>query len=125
MTSRSAHNSGNLLVTGSSPDFAYIRSVSVAEGRYPNREDEARVRRVEPAGFLKVSALGVEEQRVNVIADFVSPKEDWQRLGDGYRVEARFVIWEDEDVLQVPASSLFRVNGGWALFVVENGPRYC
>jgi len=82
---------------------------------------EGQVRTVEPFGFTKISALGVEEQRVNVIADFVSPREDWQRLGDGYRVEARFVIWEDEDVLQVPASSLFRLNEGWALFVMENG----
>lgn len=82
---------------------------------------EALVRTVEPFGFTKVSALGVEEQRVNVIADFVSPKEAWQRLGDGYRVEARFVIWEDDDVLQVPASSLFRLNQDWALFVVEDG----
>ncbi|MDJ0751603.1 MAG: efflux RND transporter periplasmic adaptor subunit [Woeseiaceae bacterium] len=80
-----------------------------------------RVRTVEPFGFTKISALGVEEQRVNVIADFVSSSDDWQRLGDGYRVEARFVLWEDDDVLQVPASSLFRVNDGWALFVAENG----
>jgi HlyD family secretion protein len=81
---------------------------------------QGQVRTIEPFGFTKISALGVEEQRVNVIADFVSPKEDWQRLGDGYRVEARFVIWEDEDVLQVPASSLFRLNEGWALFIAEN-----
>jgi len=80
-----------------------------------------RVRTVEPFGFTKVSALGVEEQRVNVIADFVSSKEDWERLGDGYRVEAQFVIWEDEDVLQVPVSSLFRMNDDWALFLAENG----
>jgi HlyD family secretion protein len=80
-----------------------------------------RVRTVEPFGFTKISALGVEEQRVNVIADFVSSKEDWVRLGDGYRVEAQFVIWEDDDVLQVPVSSLFRMNDGWALFLVENG----
>jgi HlyD family secretion protein len=82
---------------------------------------EGRVRNIEPFGSTKISALGVEEQRVNVIADFVSAKEDWQRLGDGFRVEAWFVIWEDENVLQVPASSLFRLNDGWALFVVENG----
>jgi len=80
-----------------------------------------RVRTVEPYGFTKISALGVEEQRVNVIADFVSPKEEWQRLGDGYRVEARFVIWQEDNVLQVPASSLFRVDDGWAVFVVANG----
>jgi HlyD family secretion protein len=80
-----------------------------------------RVRTVEPYGFTKISALGVEEQRVNVIADFVSPKEEWQRLGDGYRVEARFVVWQEDNVLQVPASSLFRLNDGWGLFVVANG----
>jgi len=82
---------------------------------------EGQVRTIEPFGFTKISALGVEEQRVNVIADFVSSKGDWQRLGDGYRVEARFVIWEHEDVLQVPVSSLFRLNDGWALFLAENG----
>jgi len=79
------------------------------------------VRTVEPVGFTKISALGVEEQRVLVIADLVSPPELWQRLGDGYRVEARFVLWHGDDVLQVPASSLFRFNNGWALFVMENG----
>lgn len=82
---------------------------------------EGRVRTVEPVGFTKVSALGVEEQRVLVISDFTSPPEQWTSLGDGYRVEAQFVIWHDEDVLQVPASSLFRYNSGWALFVVEEG----
>ena len=78
------------------------------------------VRVVEPFGFTKISALGVEEQRVNVIADFASPRQDWERLGDGYRVEARFVIWQDHDVMQVPAGSLFRRNEGWAVFGVEN-----
>lgn len=80
---------------------------------------EARVRLVEPAGFTKVSALGVEEQRVRVIVDITAPRETWQTLGDGYRVDARFVLWEAQDVLQVPASSLFRHNDGWAVFVVE------
>jgi HlyD family secretion protein len=79
------------------------------------------VRNVEPVGFTKTSALGVEEQRVLVISDFVSPAEQWQRLGDGYRVEARFILWQDEDVLQVPASSLFRYKDGWALFVIDDG----
>lgn len=86
---------------------------------------EGVVRTVEPVGFTKVSALGVEEQRVLVIADFTSPPERWQRLGDGYRVEARFVLWHADDVLQVPASSLFRPGDpdadGWALFRVEDG----
>lgn len=79
------------------------------------------VRVVEPAGFTKVSALGVEEQRVRVIVDFSSPREEWARLGDAYRVEARFVLWEGEDVLQVPASALLRDREGWAVFVVEGG----
>lgn len=82
---------------------------------------EGRVRTVEPAGFTKVSALGVEEQRVRVIADFTSPAEAWRRLGDGYRVEARFVLWQQDGVLQVPASSLFRHGEGWAVFVIESG----
>jgi len=82
---------------------------------------EGRVRRVEPTGFTKVSALGVEEQRVRVIADFTSPRELWQNLGDGFRVEARFIVWEGRDVLQIPASSLFRHNGGWAVFRLRHG----
>lgn len=78
-----------------------------------------RVRLVEPTGYTKVSALGVEEQRVRVIVDITSPREQWQGLGDGYRVDARFVVWEAADVLQVPTSSLIRHDGGWAVFVVE------
>ncbi|WP_417544544.1 efflux RND transporter periplasmic adaptor subunit [Marinobacter sp.] len=78
------------------------------------------VRIVEPVGFTKVSALGVEEQRVLIISDFTSPATQWQRLGDGYRVEAYFIIWHREDVLQIPASSLFRYKNGWAAFVIEN-----
>ncbi len=81
---------------------------------------DGRVRVIEPIGFTKISALGVEEQRVLIISDFTSPAEQWQRLGDGYRVEASFVLWHEEDVLQVPASSLFRYNNGWALFVIED-----
>ncbi|NMG73369.1 efflux RND transporter periplasmic adaptor subunit [Aromatoleum diolicum] len=82
---------------------------------------EGVVRVIEPAGFTKVSALGVEEQRVWVIVAFTSPSAQWQRLGDGYRVEASFILWEDKDVLQIPASALFRDGSGWAAFVVEQG----
>lgn len=82
---------------------------------------EGVVRVVEPAGFTKVSALGVEEQRVWVIVTFTSPATQWQRLGDGYRVEASFILWEANDVLQIPASALFRDGDGWAAFVVEQG----
>jgi HlyD family secretion protein len=78
-----------------------------------------RVQRVEPAGFLKISALGVEEQRVNVIIDFVDPRDRRASLGDGYRVEVRIVVWEQKDVLTTPTSSLFRTDGDWAVFVVD------
>ena len=78
------------------------------------------VRTVEPVAFTKVSALGVEEQRVLIICDLTSPQELWQRLGDGYRVDAQFVLWQAEDVLQVPSSSLFRYQDGWAIFAIEN-----
>ncbi len=79
------------------------------------------VRVVEPVGFTKISALGVEEQRVTVIADLTSPHDEWQKLGDGYRVEAAFILWHDEDVLQVPTSALFRDRHQWAVFVIANG----
>ena len=81
---------------------------------------EGIVRIIEPVGFLKISALGVEEQRVLIISDFTSPAEQWQRVGDGYRVEAKFILWHEDDVLQIPASSLFRYQQGWAVFVVDN-----
>ncbi len=77
---------------------------------------EAVVRRVEPVAFTKISALGVEEQRVLIIVDIASPKEEWLSLGDQYRVEARFILSEDNDVLQVPSSALFRHENGWAVF---------
>lgn len=80
-----------------------------------------KVRRIEPFGFTKISALGIEEQRVNVVIDFADPPERWSRLGHGYRVEVRIIEWRGEDVLQVPLSTLFRVEGDWALFKVEGG----
>jgi HlyD family secretion protein len=78
----------------------------------------ACVRLVEPSGFTKISALGIEEQRVNVIADFVDPPG---RLGDGYRVEARVVIWEAESVLKIPSGALFRRGQDWNVFALEDG----
>jgi HlyD family secretion protein len=80
---------------------------------------EGRVRLVEPGAFTKVSALGVEEQRVNVVVDFTSPREYRAAVGDGFQVEARIVIWEGKDVVQVPAGSLVRRGDGWAVFRVE------
>lgn len=82
---------------------------------------EGRVRVIEPAGFLKISALGVEEQRVNVIADFVAPPEDRRELGDAYRVAARIVIWESDNVLKVPVGALFRSEDQWSVFAVRDG----
>ena len=83
---------------------------------------QARVRRIEPAGFMKVSALGVEEQRVNVVLDFVDASPAARAaLGDGYRVEVRIVIWECSSVVQVPTSALFRHGGKWAVYVVDAG----
>jgi HlyD family secretion protein len=82
---------------------------------------EGRVRQIEPAGFTKISALGVEEQRVRVIADITTEAQRWARLGDGYRIEARFILWRGDNVLQVPASALFRYQGGWAVFAVDGG----
>ena len=79
-----------------------------------------RVRRVEPSGFLKISALGVEEQRVNVVIDFEEPAQA-AALGDGYRVEVRVVVWEGADVVKAPTSSLFRQGEKWAVFVAEGG----
>lgn len=79
------------------------------------------VKLIEPAGFTKVSALGVEEQRVRVIVAFTSPAAQWQRLGDGYRVEARFIVWEQPDVLQIPASALFREGNDWFVYAVMSG----
>jgi HlyD family secretion protein len=82
---------------------------------------EARVRRIEPSGFTKISALGVEEQRVNAILDFVDPAEAWAALGDGYRVEVRIVIWEAPSVLKVPTGALFRQGQAWAVYTIADG----
>jgi HlyD family secretion protein len=82
---------------------------------------EAHVRLVEPAAFTKVSALGVEEQRVNVIADLVTPFEERKNLGDNFRVEARIVVWETDRALKAPAGALFRRGADWAAFVMDGG----
>lgn len=82
---------------------------------------EGVVRTVEPVGFTKYSALGVEEQRVWVVADFTSAHESWRRLGDQYRVIAEFIVWQADDILQVPSSALFKSTGGWHTFVVASG----
>ncbi|SDZ55364.1 HlyD family secretion protein [Jannaschia faecimaris] len=79
------------------------------------------VQRVEPFGFTKVSALGIEEQRVGVVIDITSPAETWTRLGHGFEVEARVVLWEASEVLKVPVTALFREEGAWAVFTIVEG----
>jgi HlyD family secretion protein len=80
---------------------------------------QAHVRSIEPSAFTRVSALGVEEQRVNVILDLDESYERWSALGDGYRVEVRILTWQTDDALVVPESALFRRNDRWATFVVD------
>ncbi len=80
-----------------------------------------RVRRKEPAGFTKISALGVEEQRVNVLVDLTDPFEVRKELGDAYRLEARIVVWTADKVTKAPMGALFRQDKGWAAYRVENG----
>jgi HlyD family secretion protein len=82
---------------------------------------QGRVQRVEPYGFTKISALGVEEQRVNVIINFDGPREARAGLGHGFRVNVRVVVWEDGNALTAPSSALFRDDGEWAAFTVEKG----
>ncbi|HJP23493.1 MAG: HlyD family efflux transporter periplasmic adaptor subunit [Alphaproteobacteria bacterium] len=79
------------------------------------------VRRIEPYGFTKISALGIEEQRVNAIIDFAEPREKWRSLGHGYRVEVRIVVWQGENVLKLPLSALFRQGEDWAVFALIGG----
>ena len=81
----------------------------------------ARVRLVEPAAFTKVSALGVEEQRVNVVLDFAEPLDRVQTLGDGFRVDAHIVVHREQDVVKAPVGALFRDGEGWAVFVADAG----
>lgn len=82
---------------------------------------QGEVARIEPQGFTKVSALGVEEQRVNTIVRFTDPRIEQIELGSGFRVEARIVVWRDENAIVVPSSALFRQQDDWAVFVVADG----
>lgn len=81
----------------------------------------ATVRRVEPVGFTKISALGVEEQRVRVRAELTSPREQWQSLGDGYRIEAEFILADLPKALTLPRGALIRHGAGWAVYVEVDG----
>jgi len=109
-------------------DLLSTDAIKVKKGMSANIEGwggdkilNARVRRVEPTGFKKISALGIEEQRVNVRLDLLDPYTQWRSLGHDFRVFVRVKIWEGSDILQVPLSALFRVQDKWAVFVFENG----
>ncbi len=82
---------------------------------------EARLRRTEPAAFTKVSALGIEEQRVRLHLDVLTPPDERRGLGEGFRVHVRLIIWDEEDLLQVPQAALFRDGDGWAVFIAQEG----
>ncbi len=103
-------------------DFLSSDAVRVKEGAEALVEDwggpplHARVRRIEPAGFEKISALGIEEQRVFVRLDLTDPPEAWQRLGHEYRVYVRIIVWSTDRALTVPLSALFRQGDSWAVF---------
>jgi HlyD family secretion protein len=81
---------------------------------------QAQVKRVEPVAFTEVSALGVEEQRVRVIVDILSPPESWEDLGDGYRVDAEFVLWQQEDTLIIPEAAIIKEGKNTFTYKVEN-----
>jgi len=93
----------------------------IIEGWGGDKPLAGQVLRVEPIGKTKVSALGIEEQRVDVVIDFTGPPARWQRLGHGFRVETRIVLWEADNALNVPLSALFRAGDRWAVFVERDG----
>ncbi len=128
-------NAGDALVEIGNPadleiviDFLSTDAVQIESGQRViierwggERALSGRVRRVEPFGYAKTSALGIEEQRVNVIVDLTSPFAEWSRLGHGYQVDARVVLWETEQALTVPLTAMFRQGEDWALFVNDDG----
>lgn len=80
-----------------------------------------KVRRIEPSAFTKPSALGIDEQRVNVVVAVTDPRARWASLGDGYRVEVRLVLWQSDNVVKVPQGAIFRHGDGWAVFRIDDG----
>ena len=108
-------------------DFLSIDAVQIKPGQQVAIEEwggesylNGVVNKVEPFGYTKVSSLGIEEQRVDVIIDITDVYEKWQSLGHGYQVEARVILWRDDNVLKLPITSLFRSNGEWSVFVVKD-----
>jgi HlyD family secretion protein len=125
-----------LLEIGDPADLEILIDVLSSDGRRiasgarvdidagPGPRLSGRVRRVEPSAFTKVSALGVEEQRVNVIVDIVSPREQWRGLGDQFRVDARIIVAERADAVLAPVAALFRDGEHWAVYVAREGLAY-
>ncbi len=108
-------------------DFLSIDAVRITPGQRVVIEEwggdynlNGIVKRVEPFGYTKVSSLGIEEQRVDVIIDISEAKERWSSLGHGYQVEARVILWHHDKVLKLPITALFREQGEWSVFVVED-----
>jgi HlyD family secretion protein len=119
---------GNPLETEISVDLLSTDAVKVklnADARISGwggqKELKARVKRVDPAAFTKVSALGIEEQRVRVLLDIVDPSVQWIGLGHEYRVFASIAVWQSDNALQIPLGALFRKDGNWAVFKVVSG----
>lgn len=103
-------------------DAVHVRpGASASIERWGGPPLRGHVRLVEPSAFTAVSALGVEEQRVNVVIDLDTPKAEWAALGDGYRVEVRIAVWEGQDVVSIPAGALFRSGRDWAAYRVADG----
>jgi len=117
-------DTGNLEVV---VDLLSTDAVRVAVGAPAQIENwggvplNATVSRIDPSGFTKVSALGIEEQRVTTVLQLTDPKEAWRSLGHDFRVFVRITAWEEDDALRVPLSALFRVDSEWAVFRIENG----
>jgi HlyD family secretion protein len=86
-----------------------------------DRSISGKVRKIEPSAFTRPSALGVDEQRVNVVIALTDPRERWSELGDGYRIEARLVLWRGENVVKLPQGAVFRHGSGWAVFRIDGG----
>ena len=82
---------------------------------------QGRVARIDPAGFLKISALGIEEQRVRTRIDFADPPEAWSTLGHDYRVIVHVTVWNGDNVLTIPVGALFRAGEDWVVFAVRDG----
>lgn len=104
-------------------DAVRVRPGTPAEiiGWGGERRLPARVAEIEPSAFTRLSALGVEEQRVNVILALDEPHEQWAALGDGYHIEARIILWSAPEVTQVPLGAAFRRGDSWATYVLEGG----